>query len=128
MRVDILKTPGKFVVQSIHVGDDASTNFDNRFFSGGYSLHIFIVFEQGILGDSVITVGKENVQELIQLRLSRSPSLDGHVSQCSGIVIEAGGYERKQHTNTTIRGICDPMKMIQNANRFATIGALYYGW
>lgn len=49
------------------------------------------------------------------------------MGQRGGIVVEAGGYERKKHANATVGGICDPMKMVENANSFTTICALRAG-
>lgn len=91
VRIDVLETLGEFVVQSINETDDASLDRDHGNFGGGRLVLILLVLVLLVIDDDflndVSSLGRESVEESVEVSASLSPRLERHVGVNGGVVV-----------------------------------------
>lgn len=123
--VDVLERFGKLVVQSIDETDDATSHNDDRGrIIGRGSSFVGIVVIGRFFSNSVLTFLCEIGQEDVEIRSSGGPGLDRHVSLRRGVVVEKGGDEGEENSNSLVRRSGDGEESFENLGLLSSIGVL----
>ena len=125
VRIDVLERFGEFVVQSIDETDDTTSHDDDRgrVIRRGSSF-VGIVVIGRFFSNGVLTFLREIGEEDVEVRASGGPGFDRHVRLRRGVVIEEGGDEGEENSDSLIRRSGDGEESLQNLGLLSSIGVL----